>query len=125
LGIATTSANFPLVVEGGIYSQEITNSAAATININWYTGIQQRVTLNQAGHTVNFSNGRPGATHRLVLCQDGTGSRTVTTWPSTVRWSGGTAPTLTTTVGRCDVISFIVTNGTSTQIFLGVSTTNF
>lgn len=37
--------------------------------------------------------------------QDGTGSRLVTSWPAQVLWSGGTAPTLTTTANKVDVFS--------------------
>ena len=29
------------------------------------------------------------------------------TWPATVLWSGGTAPTLTATNGKVDVITFV------------------
>lgn len=42
----------------------------------------------------------------LMQKQDGTGSRTVT-WPSNVRWAGGTAPTPTATASRTDVFTFI------------------
>jgi flagellar capping protein FliD len=41
----------------------------------------------------------------LMLKQDATGSRTAT-WPSTVKWPGGTAPTLTTTASRTDLFYF-------------------
>jgi len=40
------------------------------------------------------------------MVQDGTGSRTVT-WPGTVKWSGGTAPTLTTDGGGIDIASLL------------------
>jgi hypothetical protein len=40
----------------------------------------------------------------LRVVQDGTGSRLVT-WPAVIVWSGGTAPTLTTTAGRMDIVS--------------------
>jgi hypothetical protein len=29
------------------------------------------------------------------------------TWPATVIWSGGTAPTLTTTVGKVDIVTLV------------------
>ena len=47
-----------------------------------------------------------GQIYAIMVIQDGTGSRTVT-WPSTVKWAGGSAPTLTTTASRTDVIYFI------------------
>lgn len=40
------------------------------------------------------------------LIQDGTGSRTVT-WFPTINWAGGSAPTLTTTESRADVIGLL------------------
>ena len=44
----------------------------------------------------------------LRLLQDGTGSRTVT-WFSTIKWAGGSAPTLTTTASKADVFGFLCT----------------
>lgn len=45
----------------------------------------------------------------LVLIQDSTGSRTVGSWTATsgsIKWQGASAPTLTTTAGHADVITF-------------------
>ncbi len=68
----------------------------------------------------------------LILKQDSTGSRTITNWKtwdqaagneSTVEWAGGTAPTLTTTGNKIDIVSFYWDNtnhkayGTITQNF--------
>lgn len=49
----------------------------------------------------------------LFLKQDATGSRTVT-WPASVDWSGGTAPTLTGTANSVDVFVFITPDGGTT-----------
>ena len=51
----------------------------------------------------------------LVAVQDGTGSRTAT-WPSSVKWSGGTAPTLTTTAAKRDVFAFVTYDGGATWL---------
>jgi hypothetical protein len=48
----------------------------------------------------------------LAVRQDGTGSRTVT-WPASVVWAGGVAPTLTTTAGKRDVYRFVSFSGAS------------
>lgn len=54
----------------------------------------------------------------LAFTADGT-ARTVT-WPASVKWAGGTAPTLTSTNGKIDVLSFLSTdNGTSWLGFVG------
>lgn len=49
----------------------------------------------------------------LYLKQDGTGSRTVA-WPASVKWAGGTAPTLTTTANAQDILVFETLNGGTT-----------
>jgi hypothetical protein len=48
----------------------------------------------------------PNETVELHLIQDGTGSRTLAGVNSSVHWSGGSAPTLTTTAGRRDIFTF-------------------
>ena len=63
--------------------------------------------LTLTGNCVlTFPTPAAGGQFTLLLKQDATGSRTVT-WPSTVRWAGGTAPTLTATAGRTDVVTFL------------------
>lgn len=49
----------------------------------------------------------------LVLTQDGTGSRAVT-WPASVKWAGGTAPTLSTAAGAVDILTFVTVNAGTT-----------
>lgn len=46
----------------------------------------------------------------LILTQDGSGGRTIT-WPSSVKWGGGVAPTLTTTINAVNLLTFITVNG--------------
>jgi hypothetical protein len=54
----------------------------------------------------------------LIFTADGT-ARSVT-WPSGVKWAGGTSPTLTSASGKIDVLSFLTTNnGTSYLGFVG------
>lgn len=59
--------------------------------------------------TLTFVNPAPtgtGGSFTLILRQDASGSRTVT-WPGSVRWGGATAPTLTTTANKVDIITFV------------------
>jgi hypothetical protein len=83
-----------------------------TIAVNWTNGNMQSVTLG-GNRTFTFTGGQDGGSYVLILKQDGTGSRTVT-WPGSVRWSGGTAPTLTTTASKTDYIGFIYNGLSST-----------
>lgn len=62
-------------------------------------------TLSFTGAT----NGRACA-FTVVLIQDATGSRLVT-WPGSVIWPSGIAPTLTTTAAKVDVFSFLSVDG--------------
>ncbi len=49
---------------------------------------------------------------KLIVSQDDAGSKTVKYWPTNIRWAGGSAPTLTTTANKSDVI-FMMFDGTN------------
>lgn len=68
----------------------------------------QYITLT-GNPTITFGSLTAGQVYRLVLLQDGTGSRTVT-WGSTIKWIGGTAPTLTTTANKADIVTYTIIN---------------
>jgi len=78
------------------------------------------VTLGALANAISFQNARAGGTYILILKQDSGGSRTVT-WPTSVKWPNGTAPTLTTTASKADVFSFVY-DGT---VFYGSVTQNY
>lgn len=87
------------------YFTETDNGNSGTADtIDWTASNKQRSTLTG---NCTFTFTAPGGPCSLVLklIQDGTGSRTVT-WPATVHWPGGTAPTLTTTANKVDIITF-------------------
>jgi len=82
-------------------------TSGATDTIDLTDGNVHNVTLT-ANCTFTFSNPPASGTSgsfTLFLNQDGTGSRTAT-WPGSVKWAGGTAPTLTTTASRTDILVF-------------------
>lgn len=122
--LAVGSTGQIMTVAGGLpsWASTVTQSEAwtdatdgATITFNLASGAssakKQRVTLG-GNRTLDLSNVGTGQAFILRLQQDATGSRTVT-WFSTIRWSGGSAPTLTTTANKADVFGFIQT-GTGT-----------
>ena len=86
----------------------VANAASgSTDTIDLTDGNVHNVTLT-ANCTFTFSNPPASGTSgsfTLFLNQDGTGSRTAT-WPGSVKWAGGTAPTLTTTASRTDILVF-------------------
>jgi len=81
----------------------------ATIAVDWSDGATQYVVIGATGRTVTFANPVEGTVYRLIVIQDGSGSRTITTWP-TIKWAGGSAPTLTTTAGKADIITLLYAN---------------
>jgi len=103
---------------GQYYSAVFTLTDAATIALDWDNGNVQKVTL-AGNRTFTFADPKAGARYMIELIQDGTGSRTIT-WP-TIKWQDGSAPTLTTTAGKTDLI-FITWDGTD---YFGSSSLNF
>ena len=114
--LAVSSATFELggadEIDGNKLSASLgtlTNDSIITPDVN-ADGTVWVVTLSGA-HTMDAPlNTDPGMSFLLKLEQDSTGSRTVA-WNSAYKWSGGTAPTLTTTASGIDIISG-VTDGT-------------
>lgn len=84
-----------------------TVSDATTINFDLSVSDWQQTTI-AGNRALTASNFGTGAVLNLILHQDATGSRTITSWFSgfTVLWPGGYVPVLTTTAGKRDVFSF-------------------
>lgn len=102
------------------YFAETDNGNSSTADtIDWTLSNKQKSTLTG---NCTFTFTAPGGPCSLVLklVQDATGSRTVT-WPAAVHWSGGTAPTLTTTANKVDIITFYY-DGTT---YFGNSSLNY
>ena len=78
------------------------NSSTA-ITLDLANGTVQIITLT-GNATITMPTATSGKSFIMYLKQDATGSRTVT-W-STVKWAGGTAPTITSTASRQDILSF-------------------
>jgi hypothetical protein len=80
-----------------------TANSSTAITIALTNGTVQIITLTGSA-TITMPTATSGKSFIMFLKQDGTGSRTVT-W-STVKWPGGTAPTITATASRQDIYSF-------------------
>jgi hypothetical protein len=78
------------------------NSSTA-ITLALTNGTVQIITLT-GNATITMPTAVSGKSFIMYLKQDATGSRTVT-W-SNVKWAGGTAPTITSTASRQDILSF-------------------
>jgi hypothetical protein len=92
------------------------SSSSGTLELDLENGNHFEVTLTESISTLTLSNppasGKAGA-FTLKLTQGGSGSYTVS-WPGSVQWAGGSAPTLTTDVGAVDILTFITYDGGTT-----------
>ena len=91
-----------------------------TTTIDWTAGNKAKFTFGAGNETLAFTAPSKPCSLTLVVIQDSTGGRTIT-WPSTVKWVGGTAPTLSTAANAIDIISFFY-DGTN---YYGVASLNF
>jgi hypothetical protein len=74
------------------------------------TATMHQLTLTSATCTLTFPTAGAGKSFLISLVQDTTGGRLVT-WPAAAKWSGGTAPTLTATAQKQDILSFVCIDG--------------
>jgi len=87
------------------YTEEVaTANTGTTYTIDLAGGSVQILTLT-GNCTFTFPTATAGQSFILLLKQDGTGGRTVT-WPASVEWPGGTAPTITSTASKMDKLVF-------------------
>jgi hypothetical protein len=130
IGVNLTSApSVELHVVGNILAEKTymektsaptISSGSLTLNLN--NGSIFLVSLNGAITSITISN-TPSTSNTavgfsLIFTADGT-ARSVT-WPASVKWAAGTAPTLTSTNTKKDVLSFVSTdNGTTWLGFVG------
>lgn len=104
----------PLFKDFGEVAQTV-SSASNIMTIDCTLGNHVNTTLTE-NTTLTLSNPSPTGNRCLVMwkiTQDGTGSRTVT-WPASVKWASGAAPTLTTTAAGVDIITLMTDNAGTT-----------
>lgn len=121
-GTAVITANRDLTsVRTANFSAEYDNGTQGPsgYTVDWNNGQKQVITL---GGSITLSFTAPAGTGNFLLrvVQDATGSRIVT-WPGTVLWAGGVAPTLSTAANAVDIVTFYY-NGTN---YYGVASLNF
>ncbi len=109
VGIGTTTPLHKLDVVGSYYSRTVVKgTCSGTVNIDWGEGNTQHCVLGSTPVTFTFSGGQSGGNYKLILKQDGTGSRTVS-WPGStvIRWGSSGEPYLTPVPGKTDYVGFI------------------
>ena len=118
------AGNVALATGGGVETLNVLGSGSGTRAINLANGNVVSATLT--GNTTFTFSGATASTacsFGLYLTQDATGSRTVT-WPASVKWAGGTPPTLSTGANDIDILVFETINGGTTW-FGSLVGTNF
>lgn len=100
------------------YSETTTTPtiSTGTLTLNIENGNAFDVAHNANITTLTISN--PSATGKLCsftlfLTQDGTGGKTIT-WPDSVKWPYGVAPTLITTANAVNIVTFVTKNAGTT-----------
>lgn len=108
------ATNTSINVAAGSYNtiQTYTPSIAGTATLDCSLGNVHHITMPAGNITIALSNTTAGQCIIIRILQDGTGSRTVT-WFTTIKWAGGSAPTLTTTASKADTFGFEVTTAGS------------
>lgn len=97
-----TTLNGTTTDKSNALSQTLTDGAT----ISWDTSLGRVATVTLGGaRTLAAPTNLKVGTYILNVLQDATGSRTIT-WNSVFKWTGGVAPSLTTTANARDVFSF-------------------
>jgi hypothetical protein len=103
--VGTTTSGNKLYVAGGASTpvSAVTFSATA-MTVNCYLSNVFTTTFTANVTTApTLSNPSDGQTINWFITQDGTGSRTMT-WPTSFKWAGGTAGTLSTAANSVDLL---------------------
>ena len=121
--VATALDTLAGSVAGAAYTvvDKGTQAVGGTLTLDLSTGSNFKAVFGAGNLTVaNPTNVTAGQSGVLSLQQDGVGSRTVT-WGGNWKFSGATAPTLTTTASALDLITFIAISPTVIVATLAVS----
>jgi hypothetical protein len=86
--------------------------SAASVPVDLSAGKASRLVLD-TDVTLSLSNPTSGGKYVFIIRQDGAGGHTVT-WPASVKWPGGTPPTITAGAGAVDVVTLFY-DGDSTE----------
>lgn len=109
---ATASTIAGVILKSDVQVIATSTGASGTITFDMSTGNIQNFTFSgsSASDSVTFalSNVAIGQVFIINITQNSGGSGTVS-WFSTIRWTGGGVPTLTTTANKRDTLGFICT----------------
>lgn len=104
----------PVLQDFSVDHQSVT--ATSTTAIDYTNGSYVKLALDANISTLTLSNPSPStgvATLRLKITQGSGGNKTIT-WPASVKWPNGIAPTLSTTAGDIDFVDLWTDDGGTT-----------
>lgn len=101
------------------------NSGSGTLNLDFNTFLNSRVTMTGNISTLNCSNIKASQSGVITFVQDGAGSRTmVAGWCSQFRWTGGTRGTLSTAASSVDALFYQCISSSICYVSLGKGQAN-
>ena len=112
----TADANGVVKFDNAIIEESTALTSGTSVTLNIRDGSVYTITLAHNIGTFTWSNPAGSgysSSFTLKVTQDGTGSRTIS-WPASVDWAGGTAPTLSTGANDVDVFVFFTVDGGTT-----------
>lgn len=77
-----------------------------TTTLDWNSSNNQWIVLANGAQTFTFAAPPASGPFFLRLKQPASGAAGTVTWPATILWTAGVAPTLTVTNGKVDIIQF-------------------
>lgn len=89
------------------YFEYDNGESGSEATIDWDNGVNQviQLTADCALTFIALTEGTAFDELLLRIIQDDVGNRLIT-WPTTVKWSNGTPPTLSTGAGEIDIVQF-------------------
>ena len=107
LPLAGGTVTGALVLDDSVGATITAATSASTITLDLGASVHHSVTLAHNTTFADPSNEVVGESGSIIITQDGTGSRTAA-WNSAWKWTGGTAPTLSTAASAVDRIDYLV-----------------
>ena len=96
-----------LVLDDSVGATITAATSSSGITLDLGASVHHSVTLAHNTTFADPSNEVAGQSGSIIITQDGTGSRTAA-WNSAWKWTGGTAPTLSTAASAVDRIDYLV-----------------
>lgn len=114
----TGNASAPYQISIAPQQNQIDHLTDGALDLSSVSGYGS-VLVNLAADATSVALPTGGSRLDLLLLQGGTGSNLVT-WPSVIKWPGGTDPTLSTAAGDLDWITLIQASGTWAGVVTGL-----